>query len=245
MEMSPQVYARIGGVLYLTIIALGLFAEGIVRDQLIVSGDAAATVRNISASQPLWHIGTLANMIVVLCAVPLLLIEYVLLRPVSRNLALLAVLFNLVSLALEGVSKLFLLAVSSTLNNATQLAAFEPGQQQALAYLALDSHDLAFNIALIFFGFTCIINGYLIRRSRYLPRLVGVLLQLAGAGYLIACFSVLFAPTFHDRIFPVILLPSFVGESAFCLWLLIKGVDLPRWMERTGLDARCAAAGAR
>jgi hypothetical protein len=236
METSPQVYARIGGALYLMIIALGLFAEGFVSNKLIVSGDATATAHNIMASQSLWRIGVAANMIVPLCAVPLLLIEYVLLRPVSKNLVLLAVFFNLVSLAVEAISKLFLVAVMSPLGDADYLMAFEPRQLQALAYLALKSHDVAFNIALIFFGFTCIINGYLIFRSRYLPRFVGILMQIAGACYLTACFAALFAPTFYDLISPAILIPSFIGESSYCLWLLVKGVDVPKWVERTSLD---------
>jgi hypothetical protein len=233
---NPQVYARIGGVLYLMIIVLGLFAEGFVSNKLIVSGDAIATAHNIMASQSLWSIGAAANLIVPLCAVPLLLVEYVLLRPVSKHLVLLAVFFNLVSLAVEAVSKLFLLAVLPALGNAGYLKAFEPGQQQALAYLALHSHDVGFDIALIFFGFTCIINGYLIFRSRYLPKFVGILMQIAGACYLTSCFAALFAPTFYDLIVPAILIPPFIGESSFCLWLLIKGVDVPKWIERTRFD---------
>jgi len=229
MENSPQVYARIGGVLYLMIIALGMFAEGFVDAKLIVSGDATATAGNIIAAQPLWRLGTAANMLVVLCAVPLLLIEYVLLRPVSRNLALLAVMFNLVSLAVEAISKLFLFSVMAALENADYLTAFEPRQLHALAFLAYKSHGVAFNIALIFFGCTCVINGYLIFTSRYLPRFVGVLMQIAGVSYLTACFAALFLPAFFELISPGILLLPFIGESSFCLWLLVKGVDVREW----------------
>ena len=236
-ETSPQVYARIGGVLYLIIIAFGLFAEGFVSDKLIVSGNASATIQNIIASQSLWRSSVIANMLVPLCAVGLLLVEYVLLRPVSKNLVLLAVFFNLVSLSVEAISKLFLVAVMHPLGNAEYLKAFDPQQLQALAYLALKSHDVAFNIALIFFGCTCIINGYLIFKSRYLPKLVGILLQIAGGCYLIACFAALFAPAFFNLISPTILLPSFIGETSFCLWLLVKGVDVPRWIERANLNA--------
>ena len=240
-EKSPQVYARIGGALYLVIIVLGIFAEGFVNTKLIVSGDAAATAGNIMASQPLWRIGIAANMMVVLCAVPLLMIEYVLLRPVNRNLALLAVLFNLVSLAVEAISKLFLFAVMAVLEKAEYLAAFEPRQLQALAFLAFKSHDVAFNIALIFFGCTCIINGYLIFRSRYLPKWVGVLMQVAGACYLTACFAALFSTALLDIISPAILAPSFIGESSFCLWLLTKGVNVKKWREHAAMGT---AAGA-
>jgi hypothetical protein len=232
VENSPQRYARAGGVLYLAIIVLGAFAEGFVANRLIVSGDAATTAANILASPELWRLGVAADLIVVLFAVPLLWIEYLLLRPVSKQLVLLAVLFNLVSLAVESISKLFLIVVMPTLNNAEFLKAFAPHQLQILANLALRSHDIAFNIALIFFGFTCLVNGYLIFRSGYLPKFVGILMQIAGLSYLVACFAALFAPAFADLITPAILLPPLIGESSFCLWLLLKGVNNAKWQER-------------
>jgi hypothetical protein len=235
VENSPQRYARIGCVLYLAIIVLGAFAEGVVTNKLIVSGDAATTAHNILGSAQLWRLGVAGDFIVVLCAVPLLWIEYLLLRPVSKQLVLLAVLFNLVSLAVEAISKLFLLVVMPTLGSADYLRAFEPQQLQTLANLALKSHDIAFNIALIFFGFTCLLNGYLIFKSGYLPRLIGVLMQIAGLSYLIACFAALFAPTFADLIVPAILLPPVIGESSFCLWLLVKGVNIAKWKERVNM----------
>lgn len=234
VENCPQRYARTGGALYLMIIVLGAFAEGFVTSKLIVSGDPAATAHNLLASPGLWRLGVAADFIVVLCAVPLLWIEYLLLRPVNRQLVLLAVFFNLVSLAVESISKLFLLVVMPTLANADYLGAFEPQQLQTLATLALKSHDVAFNIALIFFGFTCLVNGYLIFKSGYFPKLIGVLMQIAGACYLIACFAALFAPTFADLIVPAILLPPLIGESSFCLWLLVKGVNITKWRERLG-----------
>jgi uncharacterized protein DUF4386 len=232
VENSPQQYARIGGALYLAIIVLGAFAEGFVANKLVVAGDAATTAANILASPGLWRLSVAGDLIVVLCAVPLLWIEYLLLRPVSKQLVLLAVLFNLVSLAVEAISKLFLLVVMPTLGSADYLKAFDPHQLQILANLALSSHDVAFNIALIFFGFTCIVNGYLIFRSGYLPKFVGILMQIAGLSYLTACFAALFAPAFADLITPAILLPPLIGESSFCLWLLVKGVNITKWKER-------------
>jgi hypothetical protein len=232
IEEFPQRYARIGGALYLAIILLGAFAEGFVANKLVVSGDAAATAHNVLTSPGLWQLSVAGDLIVVLCAVPLLWIEYLLLKPVSQQLVLLALLFNLVSLAVEAISKLFLIVVVPTLGSPDYLKAFEPQQLQVLANLALRSHDVAFNIALIFFGFTCVVNGYLIFKSRYLPRFVGILMQIAGLSYLTACFAALFAPAFADLITPAILLPPLIGESSFCLWLLIKGVNIAKWKER-------------
>jgi hypothetical protein len=212
----------LGGVLYLAIIVLGAFAEGFVANKLLVSGDAATTAHNILTSPGLWRLSVAGDLIVVLCAVPLLWIEYLLLRPVSRQLVLLAVLFNLVSLAVEAIRKLFLLVVVPILGSADYLRAFEPQQLQILANLALKSHDITFNIALIFFGLTCLVNGYLIFRSGCLPKFVGILMQIAGLSYLIACFAALFAPAVADVITPAILLPPLIGESSLCLWLLVK-----------------------
>ena len=235
VETSPQVYARIGGVLYLIIIVFGLFAEGFVNNVLIVSGDPAATAYNIMAHPLLWRVSVAGNMLVPLLAVGLLLVEYVLLRPVSKHLVLLAVFFNLVSLAVEAVSKLYLLDMLALLGDAAYLKVFSAAQLQTLAYLALKSHDVAWNSALIFFGCTCLVNGYLIFRSGYLPKAIGVMMQIAGLSYLIACIAALFAPALANLILPAILLPSLIGESSLCLWLLLKGVNLTQWKRHAGI----------
>jgi Domain of unknown function (DUF4386) len=144
--------------------------------------------------------------------------------------------FNLLSLAVEAVSKLFVLVVMPTLGSPDYLKAFEPQQLQILANFALKSHDIAFNIALIFFGCTCLVNGYLIFRSGYLPTFIGILMQLAGLSYLLACSAALFAPTFADLIIPAILAPALIGESSFCLWLLVKDVNIAKWKERVSME---------
>ena len=231
-DVSPQRYVRIGGALYVAIILLGAFSEGFAINQLVVAGDVARTAHNIAGSPQLWHLAVASDLFVVILALPLLWIEYLLLRPVSRQWVLLGLLFNVVSLAVEAVSKLFLLAVLPMLTHANYLPAFSAEQLQVLTDMTLRSHGIAFNIALIFFGFTCIINGRLIARSGYLPRLLGWLMQLAGACYLIACIAALLAPAFANLISPAILLPPLVGESSMALWLLVKGVNLPKWRER-------------
>jgi hypothetical protein len=188
------------------------------------------------ASPMLWRLSVAANLIVPVCAVAQTLIYYLLLRPVSKTLVLLSVFFSLVSLAVEAVSKLFLLTVVPTLANAAAyLHAFEPAQLQALAYLALRAHDIAFNIALIFFGCACLVDGYLIFKSRYFPKVLGILIQIAGLSYLIACFADLFAPAVANLIIPAILIPPLIGEFAMCLWLLIMGVNVPKWRERMSM----------
>jgi hypothetical protein len=235
VETSPQAYARIGGVLYLIIIVIGLFGEAFVRENLIVSGDATATANNIVTSQLLWRIGVAGELILLVCAVALTLIFYVLLRPVSRNFALLAAFFDLVSIAVEGAIALNLVAALFPLGDAGYLKAFEPHQLHALAYLSLKAHGYGFGISLIFFGCACLVLGYLIFRSGYLPRILGVLMQIAGLSYLTNSFALLVAPAFADLIFPAILIPAFIGESSLCLWLIVKGVNVPKWQEQVSM----------
>jgi len=232
---SPQVYARTGGALYLAIIVFGAFAEGFVMNKLVAPGDAATTAHNIMASPGLWGLAVAADLIIPVIAVAGVWISYVLLSPVSRSLILLDVFFTLVSLAVEAVSKLFLLLVVPILSTTGYLKAFDPRQLEILANMALRSHDMVFNIALIFFGCACLIEGYLIYKSGYFPKFIGILMQLAGFCYLVACFAALFAPALADLLTPAILLPPLIGESSYCLWLLIKGVNLDKWNERMSI----------
>lgn len=229
IENSPQLYARLGGALYLVIILFGAFSEGFVTNKLVVAEDAAATAHNILAAPGLWQVGLAANVLVVLVAVPLLWIEYLLLRPVSKSLMFLSVLFNTVSLAVEAVSKVFLLLVLPTLANSGYRHSYGAGQLPVLANLAMRSHDIAFNIALLFFGCTCLVNGYLYFKSGYFPKAIGLLMQVAGGSYLVACWAALFAPAWAARLLPGLLVPALIGESSVCLWLLVKGVNVAKW----------------
>lgn len=233
LEQSPQVYARLWGVLYLLVIVFGGFAEGFVTDKLIVAGNVAASAQNILASPGLWSLGVAANLLVVVFAIPQLWIEYLFLSKVNKSLMQLSLLLGVVSLAVEAVSKVFLLLILPMLKSPDYLTAFDAHQMQVLANLALKSHNAAFNIALIFFGLACLVNGYLIFKSGYLPKFIGLLLQLAGVCYLIACFAALFAPAFSNLLTPFILIPPLIGESALCLCLLVKGVRLENAVLRT------------
>ena len=237
VETSPQLYARIAGVLYLIIIVVGIFDEAFVRNRIIVSGDATATAANIRSLESLWRFGIAAEFLLLICAVALTLIFFVLLRPVSKDLALLAVFFNLVSLAVEAAVQLYLLGALFPLGKAEYLRAFEPEQLYALASLSVKSHSYGFGVALIFFGCVCLILGYLIFRSGFLPKALGVLMQIAGLSYLMDSFALILAPTFANRIFPAVLVPAFVGEASLCLWLLVKGVNVQRWKEQASAAA--------
>jgi hypothetical protein len=237
VENSPQTYARIGGVIYLIIIVAGGIDEAFIRSRFIVPGDALATTHNIMASQALFRISAAGDLIMQVCDLPLMLIFYLLLKPVSKNLSLLAILFNLIQTAILGINKLNLLATLSLLGGAGYLKVFEPHQLQALAFLTLDLHESGFAIGLLFFGFSCLVAGNLMFRSGYFPKTLGIFLFIAGLSYIINSFSLILAPAFAAMIFPAILIPAFIAEFSVCLWLLVKGVNVPKWNERLGIGA--------
>ncbi|CUI09007.1 DUF4386 domain-containing protein [Massilia antarctica] len=224
--------ARIAGALYLVIIVIGLLGETLIRNSLVVAGNAAETARRIVASEWLWRLGIAGQLLLLLCAVALSLAWYVLLRPVNRKLTLLAMFFALVSLAVESVSALQLQGALTPLLAGAHLGMDGP-QAQAAAYLAIVGHSYAFAVALMFFGAECLIVGHLIRKSGYFPAAVGAMMQLAGLCYLVNTFIMVLSPALHGAVFPAILVPSFLGESAFCLCLLFKGINIPAWERMT------------
>lgn len=229
LERSPQRYARIAGLMYLAIIALGLFGELFVRGTLVVSGDAADTANHIAASPLLWTSGIVGDLLMHVLDVPVIVILYVLLRPVSETLALLATLINLVQTCVLVANKLTLLVPLYLLGSTATLGSFTPEQLQALSYLAIRAHGYGFGVGLIFFGFACLVRGYLIFKSGYLPRTLGGLMVLAGLCYLINSFALLLAPAVAALLFPAVLVPAFVAELSLALWLVVKGVKLERW----------------
>ena len=145
-ETSPQTYARVGGVLYLFIIVVALFGEAFVRGSLIVPRDPSATAANILGSETLFRVGLAGEMLTCACDVALAMILYVLLRPVSRNLALLAAFFRLTFVGIYGVAKLFEIAALAALGGADYLKAFGPGQLHDLAYVSLNVHSLGYGV---------------------------------------------------------------------------------------------------
>lgn len=233
-EISPLTYARIGGLIYLIIIVLGGMDEAIIRSKLIVPGDVLATTHNIMASKELFRRSIVGDLLMQVCDIPSIVIFYILLKPVSKTLSLLAAAFNLIQTAVLAINKIYLLVTLSFLGNEEYLKVFDPHQRQALAYLSLDLHESGYGIGLIFFGFTCLITGYLMFKSGYFPRIIGIMQIIAGLSYLINSFAQILSPAFAAGLFPAIVVPAFIGELATCLWLLIKGLNVQKWNERVG-----------
>ncbi len=237
VEISPQFYTRTGGLLYLAIIIIGIFGELLVREQLVVSGDPDATANNLMNSPTLWRMGIAGDIVMHILDIPLMLIFYILLRPVSRNLALLAMLFTLVQTAVLVATKLSLFTPLFLSGKEDYLKVFDQQQLHTLLYISIRSDNYGFGIGLLFFGVACLLLGYLIIRSGYLPKAIGFLMQIAGLCYLINSFTLILSPEFSKKIGPAILVPCFIGELSFCLWLLVKGVNVAKWKEKINLAA--------
>ena len=233
LEIAPQPYARIAGLFYLLIIIAGIFAEAFVRGKLVVHGDVAATANNIINAEFLWKIGITADLIMQVCDLPVMVLLYFLLRPVSKKLALLNLSFNLIQTAVLVANKLNLLAALFFLGDADYLKSFTPDQLHTLSYLSIRLHDFGFGIGLIFFGIVCLIEGYLIYMSGYFPKVFGILMAIAGLCYLTNTFALLLAPQLSSI---ALLLPCLVAELALSLWLIFKGVNLPAWKQKLALS---------
>ena len=231
-EFSPQAYARIGGLLYLLIIIAGIFAEVFVRGKLFVPGDASATANNIINSPFLWRIGISADLIMQICDLPVMLILYLLLKPINKNIALLNLLFNLIQTAALVTNKLNLLNALFLLGDAEYLKSLDSNQLHTLSFLSIKLHEFGFGIGLIFFGIVCLLEGYLIFKSGYFPKTIGLLMQIAGVCYLTNSFALILAPKLANNLFPIILIPPLIAELSLCLWMIMKGVNLPIWEKK-------------
>ena len=228
---SPRNLARVAGGLYLINIVLGFFAIGYVPAAIFVAGDVAATAHNIQANELLYRLGIVAHVVILTTNVPLAVIFYELFKVVNRRLALLVVFFTLLGTAVEGANLANQFAPLALLVDGHYSGALTPAQIQALAYTSIDLQGTSYAINSVFFGFYGLTIGYLVFRSTFLPRVIGVLLAIGAACYLTYSFATFISPGFASHLIPYIQLPSLVGEGSFCLWLLIVGVNTQRWNE--------------
>ena len=235
--------ARTAGVLYLIIIACGLFAELGVRSRLIEAGDPAATAQNIVDSSVLFRAGLTADIIMFIADVALAIVLYQLFKPLSRTLSMLAAAFRLTQTAIIGLNLLNMFQALRIVDDVDYLNVFADGQAHALALLYLDAHKYGYLLGLAFFGASTLIISYLALSSRQVPRPLGVLLGLAGAGYLIDTFSFFLIPGYDGSASPIVLAPALIAEIWFALWLLTKGRRLEELtpVERTAPPAHTEA----
>lgn len=221
IENKPMVIARIAGFLYLLIIVFGISSEVLIRGQLIIPGDALATVGNIMASEALFKAGFVADSIMLLCDVAIAILFYVLLKPVNNTLALTAAAFRLIQAAILAFSLLNYYAVQLLLHgNGISL---DNNQLQSQVMLLLDMHAYGYDLGLIFFALSNFILGYLLIKSNLFPSILGVGLLMSAAVYLTGSYVRFLVPEYISFIQPIYIVPV-LAELSLCLWLMFKGV---------------------
>jgi hypothetical protein len=233
-EASPRSLARMAGVFQGLEAITATFGQVVVLDRLVVAGNAAATAANILGHERLIWLGFASSLIGVVCHIAWALLMYDLLKPVNRRLSLLSVFVILVGCATQALTNLFYIAPLLVLGGGSALSAFTATQLQALAFTFLKLNAYAYDIYLVFFGLWCFLTGYLIFRSSFLPRILGVLLVIDGLGWMMYLYSPL-----AYRLFPFIAAASGTAEIPLMLWLLVVGVNAQRWQE--GASAAGAA----
>jgi hypothetical protein len=214
--------ARVTGVFYLLIIVLGIFSEVVIRGGLVVPGDAAATAANILGSELFFRASIAGDVVVFLSDVVVAGLLYVLLRPVSETLALVSAALRLTGTAIYGANLFNQLAAVILLGGAESFVGLDPGQLQAMALFFMELHGHGYDLGLVFFGAHCLTLGYLLFRSDLFPSWLGVLIVLAGFGYLVGSFTLFLFPNRADAVAPIYVVPL-VGELALCVWLMVKG----------------------
>ena len=228
---SNKKIARILGLLYLVIAVVAPFGMLYIPSNLVVPGDAATTANNIIASESLFRIGLVSDSVVFLVEIVLVALLYVLFRPINRTLSLVAAFSRLAMTVVQGVNLLNHLFPLLLLGGADYLAVFEPDQLYAFVLLFLNAHEYVAYIWGAFFGLHCLFLGYLLFKSGYFPRVLGIVLGIllvcGSLSYLIDSLGNFLFFDFNATVSMVFLIPGTIGELILTFWLLLKGVKVP------------------
>jgi len=223
--ISDKNLARLAGFCYLVVIATGLFSEVFVRQALRVGNDALATARNIQNNEMLFRWGIVADLINFVVGLPAVLIIYHFFKKSNKIVLQIALAFVIIQTAIIAVNLLNQISPLLILGNDPYLNTFQQNQLATLSLLFLNIQSQGYAIGLVFFGFYCILIGYVIFKTNAIPKIIGVLYAIAGLCYLINSFTMFFSKGFANPMFVYLAIPIFIGELCLCLWLLIKGID--------------------
>ena len=217
-----QRYVKTAGFLLLLTIGAGYFGELYIPSRLVAQ-DAATTAANISAHAFLFRLGFAAYLVEACCDIALALLFYVLLQPVNRHLALMSAFFGLVSTATFALTQLAYFAALPLQRN---LPGFTPEQVASVAQLSVKLYGLGSGVFMVFYGVANLLRGYLMYRSGYLPKVIGVLLSIAGIAFIAKSFTLVLVPAYSSDL---LLAPVFVATVTLTAWLLVRGVNVAKW----------------
>ena len=226
IEPAQHTAAKVAGVLYLIQMAVAIFGESFIRGRLIVAGDATQTAQNIIANERLFRLSIAGDLFVYIGVIVLIWALYVVLRPVCRNLALLAVLFRLAENAVLCVGTVNA-AVALRLLSGPDLKTFEVGQLHSLARLALNAQGFTMNVGFILLGLGSTIFAYLFLKSRYIPRALAGWGMFASLVLAIVTWVIIVFPDLGTRLGLTYMFPMFIYEVGLGLWLVVKGIREP------------------
>ena len=228
-KMNPNSLARLAAFLYLLMLPLGIFGILYVPATLVVDGDIASTVNNIMENQQLFRGSITAALLVQLNQIFLVLALYKLLKVTNKNQAALMAILILVAIPIAMLNEANRLAILFLVSGAE--ASTE--QLYSLVSLFFNLHTSGIVIAQIFWGLWLFPMGYLVFKSGYIPKIIGILLIIGCFGYLLDSFVFILLPdvemTFSEF--------TFIGELLLPLWLLIKGVNLDGWEKQVAESA--------
>lgn len=223
---------RIIAVLYLLLIISGITAQAVISDRLVVRDDAARTAANIIANTSLYRLSFTIFMIEMVAQVGVCVFYYDLLKPVNRSVARFATVLGLTGSGIKTLARLFYYTPLLLLGGASYLSAIQPAQLAALSLAFIKINNQGAAIGIIFFGFEVFLRGWLVFKSEFLPRFLGVLYMISGLGWL-----TYFWPPLGSKAFVVLALFAIAGIIANSGWLLIRGVDDVKWRARAALAA--------
>jgi hypothetical protein len=224
-EASTRFKARVAGFFYFLLFPFGALSL-LARGGIVVKGDVAATAANLLLHETAFRWGVAGDLLALVSYVVVTALFYELFRPVNRSVALIAAFFSLVGCATQAFACAFELAPFVLLGGEAFSRVFQADQLQALAYMSLKMYTPAYKIGLAFFGLYNLLNGYLILKSIFLPRFLGVFLVIAGLPF------VIFLTPLGKSLSPFAVAPAAVGEGLLLVWLLVKGVNAQKWAEQ-------------
>jgi hypothetical protein len=223
---QAQTLAKGAGILILISLFAGGFAEVYVPGKLLAVSDPVATARNVAEYAQLFRSSFALYLAEAVCDIALVLVFYLLLRPVSYTLSLLAAFFGLVSTCTFAMSELFYFVSALPVLDANMQQHLAPEQRNFFIYAALMLYGYGGSIFMVFYGIATTLRGYLIYRSAYLPAWLGILLMIAGIGFIMKNLLLVLSPE-HASDF--LLTPMFAAMIGLTAWLLIRGIDAGKW----------------